>query len=156
MPPETIAVPRRSQNSGVSGLRGSKITASEEGQRSSSSLHPDGDRTTKHLFIHPAKQGPVQVDQLLSRYVREDRASLSLDHEIPHCRHCGLASALIRYLGVVGNEMKFPTTVTEAALFNFMGAQGELAGYGRCALHPVAERTRGTPPGTAARRAPEM
>ena len=76
----------------------------------------------KHLLIHPPEQRIVELDQLLSRHVREHGPPLALDHQIPHGGNCLDPAAFVRDLRVVRYEMELSTTVAEAALLDFMAA----------------------------------
>jgi len=89
----------------------------------------DRDRDqAKDLLIDPPQERAVQLDQLLAGHVRQDRASLALDHQIPHGRNGGLAAPFVGYLGVVGDKVKFPAPVMETPLLDFMAAHEVLAG----------------------------
>jgi hypothetical protein len=82
----------------------------------------------EHLLVHPLEQRAVQLDQFLAWHVRQHRAPLAFNHQIPHRGNGGLAPALVGYLGVIGDEMKFAAPMVETALFDFMAAHEVLAG----------------------------
>ena len=85
-------------------------------------------QTPEHLLVYPPQQCPVQFDQLLPWHVGQHRLSLSLDHQVPHWWNRGLSPALIAELRLIGDKMKFPTPMVEAALLDFMAAHGTLTG----------------------------
>ncbi len=76
----------------------------------------------EHLLVHPPQERIVELDQLLSRYMGQNRAALALDHQIPHGGNRFHAAAFIRNLGVVRDEMKLSPAVAEAALLDLMAA----------------------------------
>ena len=76
----------------------------------------------EHLLIYPPEQRIVELDQLLSRHVRQDWPPLALDHQIPHGRNRLDPAAFVRDLRVVRHKMELSTTVTETALLDFMAA----------------------------------
>ena len=86
------------------------------------------DGGAEDLFVHPAQQGAVELHQLLTRGVRQDRTTLPLVHEIPHRRDGRLAPALIGHLGIVGYEVKLAAAMVQTTLFDFMSAHGRLVG----------------------------
>jgi hypothetical protein len=79
------------------------------------------------LLVHPPEKCAVQLDQFLAWYVRQHRAPLAFDHQIPHGWDSGLAPSLVSYLGVVGNKVKFAAPMVETALFDLMAAHEVLA-----------------------------
>jgi len=86
------------------------------------------DAGAKNLLVHPAKQGAIELHQLLTRSVGQDRTTLPLVHEIPHRRDGWLSPALIGDLGIVGYEVELAAAVVQTTLFDFMGAHGRLVG----------------------------
>jgi hypothetical protein len=54
--------------------------------------------------------------------VGEDRPALAFIHQVPHCRDSGLAATVVGDLGVIGDEVKLPASVTEATLLDFVTA----------------------------------
>jgi hypothetical protein len=163
MPPQRIAVPRRSQNSGASGLSGSKGTVRPEAAvLSSPAGRAQWSRPSEDLLVYPLQEGPIQLEQLLPRHVRQDGAALPFVHQIPHRGNGRLAPALVGHLGIIGYEVEFTATMAEPALLDFMIAHGKLAGCawvrlsggyglgysaaGRGANAAPGESNRGQPP----------
>jgi hypothetical protein len=79
------------------------------------------------LFVHPSEERAIQLNELLTGHMRQDRPPLTLVHQIPHGRDRRLAPPLVGGLGVVRNEVKFSTSVSDTALLDFMAAHGRLA-----------------------------
>jgi len=82
---------------------------------------------SEDLLVYPPKQRVVELHELLPRDVGQYRPALALIHQIPHGGYRFDAAALVGYLGVVGYKVKFPATMTEAALLDFMSAHRRLA-----------------------------
>jgi hypothetical protein len=127
MPPHRMAVPRRSQKAGASGLSGSKgIVMPERAAGSSPPGRAQGSGAPEDLLVYPAQKCPVQLEQLLAGHMGQDGAAFALVHQIPHGGDGRLAPALIGDLGVIGHEVEFAATMAEAALLDFMIAHGKL------------------------------
>jgi len=77
---------------------------------------------SEDLLVYPAQKSPVELIELLPRYVGQDGSSLALVHEIPHGGNRLYAAPLVGYLSVVGDEVKFASAMAQAALLDFMGA----------------------------------
>src|SRR5919112_3651722 len=112
IPPHRIAVPRRSQNAVLSGSRGSKPVGMGISLLEARPLSWHGYKA-EHLFVHPPEECAVQLDQFLAWYVRQHRAPLAFDHQIPHRGNGGLAPALVGDLSVIGNKVKFAAPMVE-------------------------------------------
>jgi len=82
---------------------------------------------SEDLLVYPPKQRVVELHQLLPWDVRQHGPALAFIHQIPHGRYRFDAAALVGYLGVVRYKVKFPATMTEAALLDFMGGHRRLA-----------------------------
>jgi hypothetical protein len=89
-------------------------------------LHQDRP-DAEHLFIHPADESVVELHELLTRHVGQHGSPFALIHQIPHRRYRGNTPALVGQLGIVGNEVKLPTPMTQTALLHFMAAHRRLA-----------------------------
>jgi hypothetical protein len=69
------------------------------------------DAGAEDLLVNPTEERAIELHQLLTRGVRQDRAALALIHEIPHGRDGGFAPALVGYLRIVGYEVKLAAAV---------------------------------------------
>lgn len=83
---------------------------------------------SEDLFVYPLEECTIQLDQLLTRNVRQNGPPLSFVHQIPHGRYGRLPPALVCHLGIIGYEMKFTAAVVQAALLDFMATHERLAG----------------------------
>jgi hypothetical protein len=85
------------------------------------------------LLVHPPQERAIELQELLTRNVRQHGPTLAFVHQIPHRRDRRLPPALVGDLRFIGDEMEFAAAMAEATLLDLMGAHERLAGVNGCA-----------------------